>query len=149
MFRGRYPHSIDPKGRVSVPAKFRDVLAKDYEGSLDLIVVPNDRALEVHPLREWEAIEAKVRQSSSMFDELIRRTQRLYLSRAREVSVDDAGRVLLPPDARQEAGLTKDVWIVGGLAHFEIWDRQRFEEYERGEQHTLPAVFEKLASLGV
>ncbi|MBI1847466.1 MAG: division/cell wall cluster transcriptional repressor MraZ [Candidatus Rokubacteria bacterium] len=149
MFRGRYPHSIDPKGRVSVPAKFRDALARDYEGSLDLIVVPNDRALEVHPLREWEAIETKVRQSASLFDEMIRRTQRLYLSRAREVALDEAGRVLLSPEVRQDAMLVKDVLIIGEGTHFEIWDRQKFDEYERGEKHTLPTVFEKLASLGV
>ena len=57
MFRGRYQHTIDPKGRLSVPAKFRDALAQ-YAGSL--VVVPNEHSLEVHPLEEWERIEEKL-----------------------------------------------------------------------------------------
>jgi MraZ protein len=62
MFRGRYQHTIDPKGRLSVPAKFRDALAQ-YDGAL--IVVPNDYCLEVHPLEEWQRIEGSFASSRS------------------------------------------------------------------------------------
>src|SRR5215468_2228148 len=88
MFRGRYQHTIDPKGRVSVPAKYRDVLAQ-YE-SPALIVVPNGTALEVHPLQEWERIEAQINEQSSMFDAEVRRAGRLYISHAKEVDLDSA-----------------------------------------------------------
>lgn len=146
MFRGRYQHTIDPKGRLSVPAKFRDVLAQ-YDGHL--VVVPNDHCLEVHPLEEWQRIETKLREQS-MFNPRVREIGRLYISRAKDVTLDGAGRVLLPPDSRQQAGLEKDVTLVGlGLAHFEVWDRARFEEYERTEQPKLPSLFDTLSSLGV
>jgi MraZ protein len=146
MFRGRYQHTIDPKGRLSVPAKFRDVLAQ-YEGTL--IVVPNDNALEVHPLEEWQRLENRINEQSQ-FDPEVRKLGRLYISRAKEVDLDGAGRVLLPPDSRQQAGLAKEVTLVGpGRRYFEVWDRTRFEEYERTNGEGLPSVFERLSRLGV
>jgi MraZ protein len=146
MFRGRYQHSIDPKGRLSVPAKFRDVLAQ-YEGTL--IVVPNDNALEVHPLEEWQRLENRINEQSQ-FDPEVRKLGRLYISRAKDVDLDGAGRILLPPDSRQQAGLGKDVTLVGpGRRFFEVWDRPRFEEYERTNGDGLPSLFERLSRLGV
>jgi MraZ protein len=146
MFRGRYQHSIDPKGRLSVPAKFRDVLAQ-YEGTL--IVVPNDNALEVHPLEEWQRLENRINEQSQ-FDPEVRKLGRLYISRAKDVDLDGAGRILLPPDSRQQAGLGKDVTLVGpGRRFFEIWDRGRFDEYERTNGDGLPSLFERLSRLGV
>jgi MraZ protein len=147
MFRGRYQHTIDPKGRLSVPARYRDALAR-YEGHV-LIVVPNEQALEVHPLEEWEVIEGRINEKS-MFDLEIRKLGRLYISRAKEVEVDRAGRVLLAPDSRQQAGLQKDVTLIGlGRKYFEVWDRPRFEEYERTNGDGLPSGFERLSQLGV
>jgi MraZ protein len=147
MFRGRYQHTIDPKGRVSVPAKYRNLLAESPNGTL--IVVPNGEALEVHPLEEWERIEARINERS-MFDLEIRKLGRLYVSRAKEVEPDGAGRILLPPDSREPAGLVKDVTLVGsGRRYFEIWDRKRFEEYERTNGDGLPSGFERLSQLGV
>ena len=146
MFRGRYQHTIDPKGRLSVPAKFRDVLAQ-HDGSL--IVVPNENALEVHPVGEWERLEARINQQSA-FDPEVRKLGRLYISRAKEVELDGAGRILLPPDSRQQAGLAKDVTLVGpGRLYFEVWDRARFDEYERTNGDGLPSLFERLSQLGV
>lgn len=146
MFRGRYNHTIDPKGRLSVPAKFRDVLAQ-YDGHL--VVVPNEHSLEVHPLEEWQRIEEKLN-SQPMFTPEVRQLSRLYISRAKDVTLDAAGRILLPPDTRRQAGLEKDVTLVGGGRRmFEVWDRQRFEEYERTQGDSLPSLFEKLAAYGV
>lgn len=146
MFRGRYQHTLDPKGRVSIPARFRDVLAQ-YDGNM--VVVPNENALEVHPLEEWERLEAKINQQSAFAPE-VRKLGRLYISRAREVTVDGAGRILLPPDSRQQAGLGRDVTLIGlGRLFFEIWDRTRFEEYERTNGDGLPTLFERLSQLGV
>ena len=146
MFRGRYQHTVDPKGRLSVPAKFRDVLAQ-YDGNL--VVVPNEHSLEIHPLEEWQKIEGRLREQS-MFNPEVRAFSRLYVSRAKDVGLDGAGRILLPPDSRQEAGLQKDVTLVGGgLAWFEIWDRRRFEEHERAGAESLPSLMKQIAALGV
>ena len=103
MFRGRYQHTIDPKGRLSIPAKFRDALAQYGERAGDLIVVPNEHSLEVHPLEEWQRIEEKLN-AQPMFTPEVRQLSRLYMSRAMEASVDGAGRILLPPDTRKQAG---------------------------------------------
>jgi MraZ protein len=147
MFRGRYQHTIDPKGRLSIPAKFRGLLASHSDGNL--VVVPNDHCLEVHTLEDWERIEAKL-DGQSMFSAEVREISRLYISRAKDVTLDGAGRILVPPDARQQALLAKDVTLVGGgRRFFEVWDRQRFDEYERNEQPKLPTLFDKLAALGV
>jgi MraZ protein len=146
MFRGRYQHTIDPKGRLSVPAKFRDALAQ-YDG--ELVVVPNEHCLEVHPIEEWKRIEARLRERP-FFDPEVRELSRTYISRAKEVTLDAAGRILIPPDARDEAGLSKEVTLVGGgLPLFEVWDRGRFDEYERTRTERLPTLFERLSSQGV
>jgi MraZ protein len=146
MFRGRFHHTIDPKGRLSVPAKFRDVLAP-YEGAL--IIVPNENALEVHPLEEWERLETRINEQSQ-FDPEVRKLGRLYVSRAKDVALDGVGRILLPPDSRQQAGLSKEVTLLGpGRRFFEVWDRKRFDEYERTNGEGLPSLFERLSRLGV
>jgi transcriptional regulator MraZ len=149
MFRGRYQHTIDPKGRLSIPAKFRDALAQYGDHSGELIVVPNEHALEIHPLEEWQRIEDRLN-GQSIFSPEGRQVSRLYMSRAKEASVDSAGRVLLPPDTRKQAGLDKDVTLVGGGRRmFEVWDRARFDEYERTQGDSLPTLFEKLSAFGV
>src|SRR5438094_5325595 len=128
MFIGRYQHTIDPKGRVSIPARYRTALAQ-YEGTL--LVVPQDQCLNVYPFAAWERVVGALNEQSQ-FDERLRRVGRLWISRAREVELDGAGRILLPPDSRQQAGLVKDVTLVGlGREFFEIWDRKRFEENSR------------------
>jgi MraZ protein len=149
MFRGRYQHTIDPKGRLSIPAKFRVALVHYGDRAGDLIVVPNEHSLEVHPLEEWQRIEEKLN-AQPMFTPEVRQLSRLYMSRAMEASVDGAGRILLPPDTRKQAGLEKNVTLVGGGRRmFEVWDRPRFEEYERTQGDSLPTLFEKLSAYGV
>jgi MraZ protein len=149
MFRGRYQHTIDPKGRLSIPAKFREALVHYGDRAGDLIVVPNEHSLEVHPLEEWQRIEEKLN-AQPMFTPEVRQLSRLYMSRAMEASVDGAGRILLPPDTRKQAGLEKNVTLVGGGRRmFEVWDRPRFEEYERTQGDSLPTLFEKLSAYGV
>jgi len=149
MFRGRYQHTIDPKGRLSIPAKFREVLAQYGDHGGELIVVPNEHALEVHPLDEWQRIEEKLN-AQPMFTPEVRQLSRLYMSRAKDVALDAAGRILLPPDTRRQAGLDKEVTLIGGGRRmFEVWDRGRFEEYERTQGDSLPTIFEKLSAFGV
>ena len=149
MFRGRFQHTIDPKGRLSIPAKFRDALAHFGDQADQLIVVPNEHALEVHPLEEWQRIEEKLN-GQPMFTPEVRQVSRLYMSRAKETSLDGAGRMLLPPDTRKQAGLAREVTLVGGGRRmFEVWDRARFEEYERTQGDSLPTLFEKLSAYGV
>src|SRR3989441_10208618 len=147
MFRGRSPGPVDAKGRVSIPARFREVLGR-YEAK-DLVVVPDGECLEVYPLTEWERMEAKLREQSR-FNSEVREISRLYVSRAKDVTLDAAGRILIAPDTRKDAGLDKNVTLVGDeLDKFEVWDRARFEEYDRTGQPKLASLYDKLSALGV
>ena len=138
---------MDAKGRVSIPARFREVLGR-YEAH-ELVVVPDGECLEVYPLPEWERMEAKLREQSR-FNSDVRDIGRLYVSRAKDVTLDAAGRILIAPDTRRDAALERNVTIVGGgLDKFEVWDRARFEEYERTGQPKLPSLYDKLSQLGV
>jgi MraZ protein len=149
MFLGRHRHAIDGKGRLSVPARFREALAQ-YEGEA-LVVVPeiNERCLEVHPLEEWMRLGAKL-QEQPRFDANARDASRLYFSRAHQISLDGAGRILLPPDLRAAVELKKDVMVVGGfLPYFEVWDRARFEEFDRDGKARKQEIQSSLAEKGV
>src|SRR5262249_43520487 len=145
MFRGRYQHTIDPTGRLSVRGKCRDALAQ-YGGAQ--IVAPNDSCLEVHPLEEWQRIETKLREQP-IFPPGARELSRLYISRAKDVTLDAAGRVLIPPDVREQAGLSKEGTLGGGgVAQVEGWERGRFGGYERARAGRLPAPVGGRAGLG-
>ena len=148
MFRGRFQLTIDPKGRLSIPAKFRDVLRNDFEGKV--IVVPHtaDACLEVHPLAEWERKEEDFR-ARQLLDSEKRKASRLYFSRAKDALLDGAGRILIPPDVREQAGLSRDVMIVaGGERFFEVWDRARLQEFEVNNRHELQAVLDRVSGGG-
>src|SRR2546422_5550855 len=145
MFIGRYQHTIDPKGRVSIPARYRNALAQ-YDGNL--VVVPQDQCLNVYPFAVWERVVGALNEQSQ-FDERLRRVGRLWISRAREAELDGAGRILLPPDSRQQAGLAKDGTLVGlGREVFEIWERKRFGEYGRPKGGALGGGFAWLSQVG-
>jgi MraZ protein len=149
MFLGRHRHTIDAKGRLSVPARFREALA-EYQGD-ELVVVPeiHDRCLEVHPMEEWRKLSAKL-QDQPRFSADVRDAGRLYFSRAHEIALDGVGRILLPPDLREQVGLGKDVVLVGlSLSYFEIWDRGRFEEFDRDNRPRRQEIQDGLANKGV
>ena len=132
MFRGRYEHTIDPKGRLSIPSKFREtLLANDDER---LILTNYDSCLWALPVREWKAIEDKVA-LLPQFKPNVKSLQRFFISAAVECPLDPNGRILVPPTLRRYAGLEKDVVMVGMTNRFEIWaaDRWRkvFDEAEK------------------
>jgi MraZ protein len=148
MFRGRFHHTIDPKGRLSIPSRFRDLLRENF--GHQLIIVPNDdtSCVQVYPEQEWQILEQRIA-ARSPFDLDASKLARLFMSRAREISIDQAGRILIPPDFRTQAGLNKDVLIVGGgLKLFEVWDRARFDHYELTHQREVPGLFDKMSDQG-
>jgi MraZ protein len=146
VFRGRVSQALDSKGRITVPRRFRDVLAEFSSGSR-VVVVPDALCLLVYPLEAWErSVEAEMRRRSP-FDPSARDFGRLFASRGRDIDIDGAGRIQLTPSERQHAGLTRDVMLVGpAMESFEVWDRARFDERERQEQHRVPELMEKFAA---
>ena len=128
MFRGTYEHTIDPKGRLSIPARYRDELAA--RNVTTLVLSEGDHCVSAYPLDEWEKLEERLRQQSPFLPER-RNVVRLIVASAKECPVDRAGRTLVPPELREFAGLRKDVVIAGTLELFEIWSRERWIDHRQ------------------
>ena len=148
MFRGHYRHTIDTKGRLSIPSRVRDVLASGWGDKL--VIVPNGKGLDVHPLQWWEELEGKV-DALPQLDPDARLFRYKYLSQGQDVELDPQGRIQVSSDYRTRAGLVKDVVILGMQKMFEIWDADRWALFESdsGGSTTLDDVRARLAQKGV
>ncbi len=146
VFRGHFRHTIDPKGRLSIPAKFREVLRE--AGSDRLVMAPNGTALDVYPEDKWRELEDRVN-SLAKLDPDRRRFQHVYLSAGLDVVLDPHGRIQILQDYRERATLAKNVVIIGMMDHFEIWDEDRWSHYQREHAGPLDDLRERLAAKGV
>ena len=146
MFRGRFEHTIDFKGRVSIPAKFRELLLEKYD---DHIIITNfDRCLVAFPYEEWRNVEDKI-SSLSMVKKEVKAFQRFFISGAAECPIDNLGRVLIPPTLRGYALLEKDVVFAGMGKMFELWSRDRWTEEIKRAEENFEGMRESLAGLGI
>jgi MraZ protein len=146
MFRGRFEHTIDPKGRVSIPAKFRELLSEKYD---ERIIITNfDRCLVAYPYEEWRSVEDRI-SSLSMVKKEVKAFQRFFISGATECPIDKLGRVLIPPTLRDYALLEKDVVFAGMGKMFELWSRERWTEEIKRAEENFEGMRESLASLGL
>lgn len=146
MFRGRFEHSVDEKGRTSVPAKFREVLSAQFDERL--IVSNFDHCLWAYPVAEWQKIEEKVA-SLPQFNAKVKALQRLFISAACECPIDKHGRMLIPPTLRDYAGLTRDIVMVGMVKRIEIWDKARWAKVFEDSQQLIQEEDGALADLGL
>ena len=146
VFRGQFSHTVDPKGRLSIPADFREVLANGFGDKL--MVAPNGNALDVYPERTWKALEDKVSELP-LLDPDRRKFQYLYLSGGKIVMLDPQGRIQIPQNYRERAGLVKDVEIVSMMTYFEIWDKERWAHFQRDTTGSLDDLRARLAAKGV
>ena len=125
VFRGGPVLTLDGKGRLSVPARWRDVLMATVQGQM--IVAKNpDGCLSLYPLPVWEAFENSVLALATENDAW----RRFFIGSATEVELDGAARVLIPPELRDWAGLVEKVKFMGVGSHFELWDSARHEARE-------------------
>jgi MraZ protein len=146
VFRGHYRHTIDPKGRLSIPSRFRDALAE--QGSGTLVIVPSGKGLDVYPLKEWEDLEARVGALPSQ-DPDAREFKYRYLSLGQDVGLDPQGRIQISSDYRTRADLVKDVLLIGMQTMFEVWNAERWAHFERDRTGTLDDLRGRLAARGV
>ncbi len=126
MFQGEYSNSMDDKGRVSIPAAFREALRRDYGD--DRIVVtrtPHDPCLNAYPIRVWNRLLARLNQQQPSRE--LRAYRRIVLGSAQEYTPDKQGRILIPQNLREYAGLTRAVQFAGAGEIFEIWDRATWD----------------------
>ena len=127
MFRGFSAVSIDSKGRLAVPSRFRDRLSAIAGGCLVQTLNPLDRSLWLYPLSEWELIETKLADLSD-FDKQSRRAKQMMRGYATDCQLDAQGRILLTPELRDYASIKKQSVILGQGNKFEIWNQASWEE---------------------
>lgn len=127
MFRGQFQHSVDAKGRISLPSRFRDAVVSAGDARFVLTPALFDPCLHLYPMRAWEEFEAKVAELPSM-DPHVVRFRRLYVSAAIECELDSASRVLVPPHLRDKAQLSKDALWAGMGKHVELWSKDLWDK---------------------
>lgn len=143
MFIGEYHHTLDDKGRMAIPIKFRAPLA---EGAV--VTRGLDRSLFLYPKSEWETLAAKLA-ALPMSQADTRAFARLMLAGAMEVEVDKSGRVNIPEYLRTYAGLKKDVVVAGLYNRLEVWDETTWKAYAEATESQGNNIAERLSGLGV
>jgi MraZ protein len=146
MFRGRSTHTLDAKGRIRIPTRFRDILKTRYE---DRFIITNlDRCLIAYPLQEWEIIEEKLG-SLSLVRQDVKAFQRFFISGATECSFDKQGRILIPQTLREHASLEREVVLAGMLRSFEVWSKDLWDEEIKRAHDNFSEITTTLAELGI
>ena len=148
MFRGSSYHTIDDKGRIVIPSRFRELVRSD--GADGMIVTRMDQCLLGYPQEAWFQLETKIMQLAEK-SEYMRRFRRIFIGGAAECSCDKQDRILIPPMLRQYAGLNKDIVLVGVTDHFEIWSRDTYENEALMLSNDLknPEARNEIAKLGI
>lgn len=139
MFLGRFEHSLDVKGRVAVPARFRDKLSGEF-----IVTRGNDRCLNIFPAEEWEPLAARLN-ALSIGDVDARNLRRAIFSAAEPVELDKQGRIMLPDHLRQYAGLQSNVTIIGVGNHIEIWDQEAWNIVDSNIEANVDVISSHLA----
>ena len=121
MLFGTYSHTVDAKGRVIVPAKFREILGEKF-----VVTKGMDHCLWLFDMEEWQRLEEKI-QALPVTNQKARKLSRFFLAGACDCEVDKQGRILIPAPLRKHASLDKDVTLVGVGGHIEIWDQLAWE----------------------
>ena len=124
MFRGATKVTLDAKGRMVIPSRYRDELMERAQGKL-IFTVDKDQCLLLYPLPDWEQVERKLMGLPSMHARS-RKLQRLMVGHATDVELDGQGRVLVPPELREFAGLEQRGMLIGQGNRFELWDETRW-----------------------
>lgn len=141
MFMGEYNHTIDAKGRLIIPSKFRETLGDTFVVTKGL-----DGCLFVYDNEEWSIFEEKLK-SLPITNKEARQFVRFFLAGAAEVEVDKQGRILVPNVLREFAELNKDVVLIGVASRIEIWSKERFEGMAAYED--MDEIAEHMAELGL
>ncbi|AIS52716.1 protein MraZ [Thermoanaerobacter kivui] len=143
MLMGQYEHTIDAKGRVIIPAKFREELGDRFVLTKGL-----DNCLFVYSLEEWKNIEAKLK-TLPLTKKDARAFTRFFLAGAVECEIDKQGRILIPANLRSHAKIEKDVIFIGVSTRVEIWSREVWEEYSNNMDVSFEEIAEHLDDLNI
>lgn len=150
VFRGRYEHTIDAKGRTSLPSRFREVLAAHGESRL-VLTTGLDACLVAYPMGEWISFEERL-SALPQFDPNVAMLRRIYVSGATECDVDKVGRILIPQTLRDHAHLGRDALWAGMGRHIELWAKDRFDSMRQAvleDEDKRMEMARRLAELGL
>jgi MraZ protein len=147
VFTGRFDHSIDEKGRVSIPARFREVLQRENHDRLYITKFPHEGewCLALYPPSRWDALNASL-SSKPRFDPLVKVFETVVIAGAHEVPVDRQGRILIPTTLRKDAHLDREVTFSARQDHFQLWDKQILANVLKTSEDKImePDFFSKL-----
>ncbi len=143
MFMGEYNHTIDAKGRLIIPSKFRESLGEGF-----VITKGLDGCLFAYDNQEWNAFEEKLR-ALPLSRKDNRQFARFFLAGAAEVEVDKQGRILIPSNLREFAGLLKDVVLVGVASRVEIWSKEKWDSLQEEDDEAVEDIAERMSELGL
>ena len=150
MFRGSFEHTLDAKGRLSLPSRFRDVLAGKGDSRLMItnFMTGSARCLEVYPLDEWQRLEDAIR-NRPRFNPEVNSFESYYLGRAQECPVDSQWRILIPPLLRKYAGLQRDVVLVSAVEKFRVWDQETWNKVFADAEEKFTQNPDSFGNLGI
>lgn len=143
MFFGEFQHTIDPKGRMNIPAKFREDLGERVYLTKGL-----DQCLFVFPPEEWRLFEAKLK-ALPLTNKNARAFGRLFFAGATECEADKQGRILIPQNLREYAGLEREAVVIGVGTRAEIWSDANWQAYNQDDTLSYDAIAEHMAELGI
>ena len=144
MLVGKYQNSIDAKGRMIIPAKFREEL-----GTKCVVTKALDHCLEIHPIAEWEEFVNGKLKTLSMFDPKARQLARYFASSAEVFDVDKQGRLTISQELREFAGIEKELITIGSFDKLEIWSKEAWEKYEHEREMSASAIAECMVDYGL
>jgi transcriptional regulator MraZ len=148
MFRGNFEHVVDDKGRVAIPARFREALSGLHEERLVVTKFGHrgQRCLDVYPLGPWRRLERRILSKNGL-DPRVIGFRNYYVGGAQECQLDGQGRILVPEDLRKYAGLGRDAMFAGDIDKFRIWNKKIWQEVFEKDEHFVLDNPELLAEL--
>ena len=141
MFMGEYRHTVDPKGRLIIPSKFRELLGAEFVVTRGL-----DGCLFVYPMDSWEAYVEELKKLP-LTDKNARLFTRFIIAGATTCELDKQGRILVPATLREFAGLEKDVVLTGNINRIEIWSKEKWNENSNYDD--MDAIAESMEEMGI
>ncbi|WP_113921144.1 division/cell wall cluster transcriptional repressor MraZ [Alkalibaculum bacchi] len=143
MFIGEYQHNIDDKGRLTMPSKFREALGESF-----ILTKGMDKCLFIFPRDEWSTFEEKLK-TLPISSKDARAFTRFFFAGAAECELDKQGRIMVPSNLRNYAGVSKETYIIGVSSRLEIWSKENWEDYNEDDDLSYDAIAEKMSMLGI
>ena len=147
-FSGKYYYTVDPKGRIIIPAPFREIITSNYSSKLYITNAPFDKCLFIYPMEEWNKLQDQIR-TKPKSDEAIRFFLRRVIASATETEMDRQGRILVPIALREDASINSNVVMAGQIERIELWDRSEWDVLFDPAKVDRKAIEDKLTSYGL